>query len=143
MNFKFYEYVNEVRKIFLKRVWGSRTHNFVFTRPQLYQLHHHLLIARLKLFLLKLNHAKFNFFVPLFVANVYMIYNRKAFILNPGQLSCKSKKTYVTLSIIKKRNTRLKNVEGKKGTSDLQISTQPLYHLSHSNHMIWSKLLKI
>ncbi len=56
------------------------------------------------------------FLVPLFVANVYMISNRKTFILNPGQLSFKYKQIY---SQLKKRNTQLQNVDGKKGTSDL------------------------
>jgi hypothetical protein len=53
MNVKFYEYVNEIRKKNLNKVGGSRTHNLVITSPQLYQLHHHLLIEYLKFFLTK------------------------------------------------------------------------------------------
>jgi hypothetical protein len=40
-------------------------------------------------------------------------------------------------------NKQLQNVEGKKGTSDLRISSSPLYHLSHSNHGQMEKLLNI
>jgi hypothetical protein len=40
-------------------------------------------------------------------------------------------------------NQQLQNVEGKKGTSDLRISSFPLYQLSHSDHVNMEKLLNI
>ncbi len=40
-------------------------------------------------------------------------------------------------------NKQLQNVEGKKGTLDVRISSFPLYHLSHSNNGQKEKLLNI
>ncbi len=40
-------------------------------------------------------------------------------------------------------NKQLQNEEGKKGTLDLRISSFPLYHLGHSNHVYIKKLLNI
>jgi hypothetical protein len=40
-------------------------------------------------------------------------------------------------------NKQLQNVEGKKGTSNLRISSFSLYQLSHSDHVHIEKLLNI
>ena len=65
MNVKFYECVNE--KKFKKEPpkiepCGGRTHNLVFPSSLLYHLHHHILII---IFIIKVNHAQFNFLAGL------------------------------------------------------------------------------
>jgi hypothetical protein len=44
---------------------GDRTHNLVFPSSLLYHLHHHILLYTLNFFILKLNHAQFNFLAGL------------------------------------------------------------------------------
>ncbi len=103
MNVKFYECVNE-RKIFLKKepseidLRGRRTHNLMITRPLLYQLYHHLLLQLSIIFLLDVSHAHSDLLIPLFVANVHMISNRKTFVLNHAQLGFKFEKFYLSKS---------------------------------------------
>jgi hypothetical protein len=64
MNVKFYECVNEKK---LKKEspkfdpYGGRTHNLVFPSSLLYHLHHHILLYKLNFFIIKVNHAQFNF----------------------------------------------------------------------------------
>ncbi len=90
--------VNE-RKIILKNqpskiyLIGSRTHNLVNTRPLLYHLHHHFLL-KFNIFL----NAHYDLLIPLFVANVHMISNRKTFVLNHTQLGFKFEKFYLSKS---------------------------------------------
>ncbi len=101
MNIKFYECVNE-RKIFVKKepskidLRGSRTHNLVNTRPLFYHLHHHFLTIGYSFYYI--NHAHSNLLIPLFVANVHMISNRKTFALNHAQLGFKFEKFYLSKS---------------------------------------------
>ncbi len=86
---------------------GSRTHNLVITRPLLYQLHHHFLLQSGIIFLLVVNHAHSDLLIPLFVANVHMISNRKTFVLNHAQLGFKFEKFYLSKS--DKRNRVAQN----------------------------------
>ena len=76
---------------------GSRTHNLVITRPLLYHLHHHFLL-QFNIFLLHVSHAHYDLLIPLFVANVHMISNRKTFVLNHAQLGFKFEKFYLSKS---------------------------------------------
>jgi hypothetical protein len=77
---------------------GSRTHNLEITRPLLYQLHHHFLLQFNIIFLLDVSHAHSDLLIPLFVANVHMIFNRKTFVLNHAQLGFKFEKFYLSKS---------------------------------------------
>jgi hypothetical protein len=76
---------------------GSRTHNFMITRPLLYHLHHHILL-QCDNFLFYVSHAYYDLLIPLFVANVHMISNRKTFVLNHAQLGFKFEKFYLSKS---------------------------------------------
>ncbi len=49
-------------------------------------------------FLLNLHHSQSDLLVPLFVANVHMISNRKTFVLNHAQLGFKPEKFYLSKS---------------------------------------------
>jgi hypothetical protein len=77
---------------------GSRTHNLVITSPLLYHLHHHFLFQLSIIFLLDVSHAHSDLLIPLFVANVHMISNRKTFVLNHAQLGFKFEKFYLSQS---------------------------------------------
>jgi len=144
MNVKFYEYVNEIKKKKFESYEGVKlttlrlpdhsSTNFTITFLQ----------DNWNFFWLNLNHAKTNFFGSPFCCKCLYDTQQEYIYIKPWSIEFQVlKNLLVTVSIIKKRNTRLQNVEGKKRTSDLQISTYPLYHLSHSNHVNWSKLLKI
>jgi hypothetical protein len=82
---------------------GSRTHNLVTTRPLLYQLHHHFLLHISIIFLLDVSHAHSDLLIPLFVANVHMISNRKTFVLNLAQFGYKFEKFYLSKSAYRNR----------------------------------------
>ena len=77
---------------------GSGTLNLVITRPLLYQLHHHFLLQFNIIFLLDVSHAHSDLLIPLFVAIVHMISNRKTFVLNHAQLGFKFEKFYLSKS---------------------------------------------
>ncbi len=95
--------VNE-RKIFLKKshqklTWEGvePTTLWLPCRPLLYHLHHHILL-RYNNFLFDLSNSHYDFLIPLFVANVHMISNRKTFVLNHAQLGFKFEKFYLSKS---------------------------------------------
>jgi hypothetical protein len=56
MNAKYYEYVNEKKKLI--KSGRSRTSNLVIAIQLLYHLHHHIPLLRIKSFISKLNHAQ-------------------------------------------------------------------------------------
>ena len=94
--------VNE-RKIFLKKSHQKLTWEGV--EPTTLWLPDHcsinfnnFLLQLSIIFLLDVSHAHSDLLIPLFVANVHMISNRKTFVLNHAQLGFKFEKFYLSKS---------------------------------------------